>query len=242
MPLFHQEFPIILFWNPKCGCTSLIKWFYYQVGHLENANEFSEWIHQYREQVFEAQPNYKLHLRNHLLANKKEVYKLVRNPYKRAISSYFAALAVPEIMSQIAPGVTNGLSFKQFLFAIRRIGVGRRSINSHIAMQYIHGEEYFVHHYMKLEDFESEIRKMEQKYNLLHSPLEELSKSHHHASNIMNESLKGSFADINMINSILTNSELPSYENFYDMETMQLVRNIYRKDFSMFGYSPLQII
>ncbi|MDR7072036.1 sulfotransferase family 2 domain-containing protein [Fictibacillus barbaricus] len=236
LPLYHKDFPIILFWNPKCGCTSLIKWFYFQVGLLQEANEFSEWIHHYREQIFEAQSDYQLSIKNEITHGNKDMYKLVRNPFKRAVSSYFAVLAVPEIMNQIAPGVKNGLSFRQFLYRLRAIGVNREEVNSHIAMQYIEGEELFIKNYIKLEEFNAEIRNFEKKYRLSASPLEEISKSHHHVSHNMNQNLKSLFADVNMFPSIMKNSQLPPYQNFYDAVTKRLVQKIYRNDFIMFGY------
>lgn len=28
-PLFHEDFPLILLWSEKSGCTTLLKWFFY---------------------------------------------------------------------------------------------------------------------------------------------------------------------------------------------------------------------
>jgi Sulfotransferase family len=237
LPLFHKDFPIIFFWNPKCGCTSLIKWFYYQLGILEEANKYSQWIHTYRENVYELQPNHILSLRNELLNLKKDTYKVIRNPYKRAVSSYIAALVMPEVMLQIAPYVKQGLSFRQFLYRLKEIGVKREVINSHVAQQYVDGEELFIQNYIELENLNIELKNIEKKYNLMRSPLSEITQSHHHVAHKMNQNVKESVADINFFSDINSN-KLPRYQNFYDAETKKLVFEIYEQDFIMLGYDP----
>lgn len=39
LPHFHEDFPLILFWSQKSGCTSLALWFFYQINLLETALE-----------------------------------------------------------------------------------------------------------------------------------------------------------------------------------------------------------
>lgn len=243
LPLFHKDFPIIFFWNPKCGCTSLIKWFYFQIGILEEANKYSQWVHTYRENVYERQPNYKLDLKNELLNLKKVTCKVTRNPYKRAVSSYIATLAMPEIMRQIAPDVTQGFSFRQFLYRLEKIGVEREIVNSHVAQQYIAGEEHFINNYINLENLNSELRNIERKYNLLPSPLDVITQSHHHVAHKMNrnQTVKELVADVNLFSSIRS-SKLPPYQNFYDAETKKLVFELYEQDFIMLGYDPEESI
>ncbi|WP_144701106.1 sulfotransferase family 2 domain-containing protein [Fictibacillus phosphorivorans] len=236
IPLYHSSLPIVLFWNPKCGCTSLIKWFFFQIGQLEQARGYSTWIHAYREEVFEKQKHYKTIVKNELLHGKKTTYKLVRNPYKRAVSSYFAVLAVPSILEQIAPGRPEGISFKQFLYRIRAIGVKRNKINPHIAQQYSDGEEHIIDQYLKLENFSEELRAIEKKFDLKKAPLNQLSSSNHHNSQRMNLKVTNSYATRNMKPYLL--KDIPSYEHFYDDETMQIVKNLYADDFKKLGYNP----
>lgn len=241
IPLFHENFPILLLWNPKCGCTSLIKWFYYQIGILEKAIQYSEWIHTYRESIYEGQPNHRLHVKNELRNGKKPIYKLVRNPYKRAVSAYLGAITVPQILNQVAPKHTNEISFRQFLNQLKEIGIERGRINSHVAQQFIEGEELFVKEYIRLENFNSEIRNLERKYNLLTSPLDKITKSNHHVSHKMTQFNSQSFADVNMYKLVTSGSNLPPFESFYNHETKQLVQDIYKKDFIKLGYDPSKL-
>jgi hypothetical protein len=77
--LYEKNFPLLFFWSPKSGCTSLIKWFFFQIGILQKAVDYNSWVHFYRMEVFEKQENHKLKVVKQLADDNKEVYKLVRN-------------------------------------------------------------------------------------------------------------------------------------------------------------------
>ncbi len=32
IPHFHKDFPLILFWSHRSGCTALANWFFFQIG------------------------------------------------------------------------------------------------------------------------------------------------------------------------------------------------------------------
>jgi hypothetical protein len=63
-----------------------------------------------------------------------------------------------ELTNKIALNSNNGGSFKQYLYHIKKIGVSRDLINSHIAQQYVEGEEFLIKNYIKLEKFSAEIK------------------------------------------------------------------------------------
>ncbi|MCF6136637.1 sulfotransferase family 2 domain-containing protein [Pseudalkalibacillus berkeleyi] len=241
IPLFAKNFPIIFFWNPKCGCTSLIKWFFFQQGLLQKATDYSPIIHSYRLNVIEKQNNHTQNIIEHLLSGDKDVYKLVRNPYKRAVSSFFHAIMNKNIMDSIAPGVKNGISFKEFLYRLKENGVERGKVNAHMVQQYVNGEELFLNKYIQLENFVTSIRTIEKQYNLSSSPINSLIKSPHHITQKMNESDNRTYPDVKMsIESI--NQPLPPYENLYDQEAMDLVKTIYKMDFERYGYNQNFIV
>lgn len=237
LPLYDKDFPIIFFWSPKCGCTSLIKWYFFQIGLLQKALDYNTWVHYYREEVYEKKENFKDRVTDQLLNGKKDVYKLVRNPYKRAVSSFFTTLNNEHIMKLVYPtGIRNGLSFKQFLYQIKRIGVKKELIDIHIAQQYIEEEEVFIKEYVHLEQFTQEIRDIEKKYNLLKSPISKIINSPHHRTHKMIDKGNQSFAEVIMTQETLRGF-LPEYENFYDQETRVLVNDLFKKDFEMYGYT-----
>ncbi|MDT9027452.1 sulfotransferase family 2 domain-containing protein [Rossellomorea yichunensis] len=238
LPLYKKEFPLIFFWSPKSGCTSIIKWFFFQNGLLQKATNYNPWIHYFRMEVYQKQNGYRTELKNELLNGKKDTYKLVRNPYARAVSSFLATVYNEAIMKGVAPNINDGLSFKQFLYQVKKIGVSRDLINMHIAQQYGEGEELIVQNYLKIEDFERSIRNIESKYGLIQSNLSDIIKSPHHLSSKMTN--KGLFADV-----IITKSSsieaLPMYDSFYDKETKDLVRELFKKDFDAYGYNQADL-
>ena len=237
LPLYEKDFPLIFFWSPKSGCTSLIRWFFFQIGQLQKANDYHPWVHMYRMEVYEKQNDY-TELKRQLLEGPKVTYKLVRNPYKRAVSSFLAMLTNKLIMEEIKLNPNDSISFKQFLYQINKIGIDRDLINSHIAQQYVEGEEVFVRSYLHLEKFGGEIESIEKKYGLLKSPILDLTKSHHHMTQIM--TLKGEFAETKFKEQFKLgtfSNPLPTYESFYDDETMDLVKKIFQKDFEAYGYN-----
>lgn len=230
MPLYNKNLPIIFYWSPKSGCTTIMKWFYYQSGELSEALNMDKWIHTYRSKIQDQ--FYREELVNSLLSNQKTIYKLVRNPYKRAVSSFYATLIGTVENVNLNPKITTGLSFKEFLYYIKAIGVQPGQIDTHISQQYVQGEEELIDHYVKLEDLKSELKKIEKRFNLPKSPIKDLSKSPHHFLNYMKDG--GRHAETKI--PLEFDGDLPSYESLYDAEAMQLVEELYKEDFEVYGY------
>ncbi|WP_088103460.1 sulfotransferase family 2 domain-containing protein [Halalkalibacter urbisdiaboli] len=234
LPLYHNDFPLILYWSPKSGCTSLTKWFFFQIGLLEEAEAYHPWIHKYRGKIFLQQQNYKEKLEKHMLNSTKASYKLVRNPYTRAVSSFLHTISNPQLKSEIGVEINEGLSFKQFLYGLKEVGVDIKSINPHFAEQYIKGEENLIQEYIYLEHFNQSIRKIEKQFHLKTSPLNRITKSPHHHSTKMKES--GEIVEKKFTRASLRET-IPSYDSFYNQETVELVKTLYQNDFKAYGYS-----
>ncbi len=47
IPHFHKDFPLILFWSHRSGCTSLANWFFFQIGLFTEAKKYNNFIHYY---------------------------------------------------------------------------------------------------------------------------------------------------------------------------------------------------
>ena len=87
-PHFHPDFPLLLFWSPKSGCTSLANWFFFQIGLLDIAMQYNPFIHIYEYEVYKNNDIYLTKILEAVVNNEKDTCKLVRNPYKRAVSSF----------------------------------------------------------------------------------------------------------------------------------------------------------
>lgn len=238
-PHFHKDFPLILFWSEKSGCTALIKWFFFQIGLLDKALEHSPWVHEFEIKIYKNQSGYRDQVEDHLLNSNKKVYKLVRNPYERAVSSFiFMHTHHLGLLGNVKQFLYNdrkikeGISFKQFLQFLKEIGAGVGKVDGHLAQQYVPGEELFVHDYIHLEHFESKIKEIEKQYGLIDSPIDKLTKSEHH--NRARMIYEGDFADVKTTDPLF--KAWPMLNSFYNDETKLLVEEVFHYDFKAFGY------
>ncbi|MBG0968033.1 sulfotransferase family 2 domain-containing protein [Bacillus sp. SRB3LM] len=243
IPHFQKDFPLILFWSQKSGCTSFAHWFFYQINELKTAFKYHSFIHNY--EIYKAAPSYQSELIKALQTNQKKTYKLVRNPYYRAVSSFVAQIdplgyqlpqwkPIKQFLYKNENSV-KGFSFKQYLYYIQHIKKQQAYLDPHIDQQYIPGEEQFITSYIYLEKFDMTIRALEMKYNLKKSPLHILTKSWHHQSEKMSH--KGNYADVDITDPLFP--RLPTYKSFYDNECLQLVHCIFHQDFKMYKYSSV---
>ncbi len=87
IPLYDPDFPAIVMWSEKAGCTSAAKWFFWHIGRLEEALAYNHWVHRFRSEVFTQSDDY---LDRCLAAMKAgmPIIKFTRNPYDRAYSGF----------------------------------------------------------------------------------------------------------------------------------------------------------
>ncbi|KLA27067.1 sulfotransferase family 2 domain-containing protein [Bacillus cereus] len=241
IPHFHKDFPIILFWSHRSGCTSLANWFFFQIGLYEEAMKHAPFIHYYEYEVYKNRTDYYEQLEKELLGQKKHTLKLVRNPYKRAVSSFLILYNNPYALEQwkeIRQHFYNdknspkGISFKQFLYYVKEIGSKSSQLDQHFSQQYIEGEEKFIKQYIKLETFNKIIPNIEKEYGLFSSNIPILTNSPHHRSNQMIHN--GNYANHDITHPQFPS--LPTYQSFYDEETLKLVSEIFNEDFKAYGY------
>ncbi|MGN4254767.1 sulfotransferase family 2 domain-containing protein [Bacillus cereus group sp. MYBKT14-1] len=242
IPHFQQDFPLILFWSHRSGCTSFANWFFYQIGLYAEAIKYDPFIHYYEFQVYKNKTSYYEELEREVLQLKKDTFKLVRNPFKRAVSSFLLLYDNPYAEKQWKnikqyfyndQNSNKGISFKQFLYYVKALDPKSNSLDPHFSQQYIQGEEKIIKNHIKLENFNEIISKIEQEYGLLQSDLSLLTQSPHHRAHKM--TFKGNYADVDITDPSLP--KLPTYKSFYDKETLDLVVEIFQDDFLMYQYS-----
>ena len=62
--------------EPKSGCTSLAKWFFYQIDLLQTALNYSPFIHNYEYDIYKNAPAYSLRLGIALREKQKKLLNL----------------------------------------------------------------------------------------------------------------------------------------------------------------------
>ncbi|WP_103580721.1 sulfotransferase family 2 domain-containing protein, partial [Bacillus thuringiensis] len=194
IPHFHKDFPIILFWSHRSGCTSLANWFFFQIGLYEEAMKYAPFIHYYESEIYKNKVDYYTNLEMQLLELSKDTIKLVRNPYKRAVSSFLILYDNPYASKQWEQireyfyndkNESKGISFKQFLYYVKEIGAKSILLDQHFSQQYIEGEEKVIKQNIKLENFNTIIPQLEKEYGLLSSDISLLTNSNHHRAHQM---------------------------------------------------------
>lgn len=253
LPLFAPDFPVVLLFTEKAGCTSLTKWFLFQVGKLEEATRYHPWVHRYRAQVLCRQPGYTWRALQVLAFRRKPIIKLVRNPYDRAVSSFLTTLnhahpttgknwardlvAAARARAGKPPTRMPAMSFRDFLEYLVANGAERSKVNGHVARQHVPGEDRRVDRIIKLERFAEEIRRIEDDYKLASSPLDLITSSRHHRSAVDNASAAlPAGPDIEITCDQVRKKRVPAYGSLYDEETRRLVRACFAADFEAYGY------
>ncbi|MBH9965390.1 sulfotransferase family 2 domain-containing protein [Rossellomorea oryzaecorticis] len=244
-PLFDKSLPVAFLWSPKAGCTVLTKWFFYQIGHLEKAMKINPSVHVYKGMFTKKYKSYK-----EIESGGAKIYKLVRNPYKRAVSSYFTianycySKGIPNLpMEKDKQRITSmfypltsykGISFKQFLYYLDGRGADYTLVDGHISKQYCPEEDYLSPKIIKLENFNKEINRLQVKYNLKQTPANVLSTPHSYTKKMRQQA---DFTPDTIITpSQFVNGSLPEYKELFDHETIQLCNHIFHDDFSHYNY------
>lgn len=248
-PLYNQHFPLVLLWTPKAGCTTFARWFFYQIGLLEKALAYHPSVHVYKGGVYFKQKNYLDAYVKGKAFSKKATYKLVRDPYRRAVSSYFTIAnycysnGLPNspmnkdkerILAMFYPNSSyKGISFKQFLSYLSKVGADYTIVDGHIAKQYCQEEDYLSLKFIKLENFNKEIKRIEDRFKLLPSPAKLLISPHSFSPKMTQTEFN---ADTILTQSQLIHGPLPEYKSLYDTETIELCNRIFHDDFIAYNY------
>jgi|SaaInlStandDraft_7_1057024.scaffolds.fasta_scaffold05040_7 hypothetical protein len=212
---FHQCNNLVIIWQAKAACTIVNKMYYEEEGLLEEAEEYSNWIHDYREKH-----NIETHIiRNKGLNSKSTKYiHFVVNPYRRIVSSYIHAMRT---------NYTNwsNISFRHF---VQLLSDDTIIYNSHHGLQlsYLHTKKQIE--YIKMENIEHDLPVINKKYGLNYS----MKTSLHHA--VTHE------VDDKFIGDMVWNDieKIPrKYSNFYSETIKDIVTNIFEHDINIFGYT-----
>lgn len=138
-PLINFEKRVAFHWMPRCGCTTLTSWFFDGLGRRREIEQlgttergaglsYAELVHLYRDTVWN--PSLEPQRVEAVAANPAfERCVLVRDPYKRPVSSYLgymrgafdffrAAFAMPDLTQE---QIQTQFSFRRFVSLLDRV-------------------------------------------------------------------------------------------------------------------------
>lgn len=256
LPLVHPDFPIAMCWRPKSACTTVLKWFLFHTGLLDEALAYSGWPHDYREQKLFPSPGYTDLCRRSLFGNDKFVVKVIRDPARRAVSGFLHLIRQtsdrniapwPDISSwkqSVGLGDQIGLTFHQFMrYVVDRKQAGR-PLDSHLVSQRCPVQDPRVDAFLPIENLTHELQTLERRFDLPPAPLADLSESVHHNLPTAGNRWMREAGHVVVTASMLKSLGTPSPDVFLDEETLRLIAVAYAEDYAAYGMfyeSPLWI-
>jgi len=149
-PLIYPQAKLLVVFSPKSACSSVVIWFFHQLGIAEEAREHSSWPHKYRLEKYMKSKLYRDALSLDLREFK--IVRVVRDPFERAVSSFRQTQTHGYLDADFSrllgiSGVAErGVSFCEFLDLLehldlatcnRHIGYQRHPIEDHLPVSHL---------------------------------------------------------------------------------------------------------
>lgn len=251
LPLVREGFPVVCCWSAKAGCTTLLKWFLQHNGLLEEATRHADWIHNYRTELLIQDPAYESRCHRLVRCDGVRVIKVIRDPAKRAVSSYLHYLRADQqewpgaIMlrgwkAANGLGAQKGVSFQQFLQFGRDLERHRKPREPHVRPQYDSVWDPHVDAFIPLEHLAAGLEETERICGLPHVDIRSLSESVHHNRPSGRHQWPSDASRLPATSHTLEELGIPPAELLLDNVTIPLVRLIYARDYTAYArhYSP----
>jgi len=138
-PLLHGPGRLGIIWSAKSACTTLLLWYLWHCGLLAAARFYNGWPHEFRYRVLYASQTYRAWA-DQIGPAGWSWLRVVRDPFKRAVSSYRHALRHGYEDAKMARILArpvdckDGFPFELFLDYLLRIDIA--SCNLHHRQQY----------------------------------------------------------------------------------------------------------
>ncbi|RLC96936.1 MAG: hypothetical protein DRI46_13415 [Chloroflexi bacterium] len=246
LPVYSGPYRLAVMWSAKAGCTFAIKWFFAQVGLLEEALGYARWPHQYRVEVYSRQPGYRESLVD-LPELGPRALKFVRDPHDRTVSSYLSVcgqinrLTHPPYQRLIADisgylgrslGDGDSLTFREFVDYLEHTYLDRCDV--HLRRQVSAAErrgclpELTV---VQIELSATLLPQLETTFQLKSTDLATLRSSRHHSQRVKVDTI---VADRTFLQT--RGVPMPEAAAFYDPDLRARVADLYREDLDRYGY------
>ena len=256
-PLCHPDFPAVVMWSEKSGCTVAVKWFLHHIGKLDAARAHHRWVHVYENEVFKARPGY-LQDCVRAIRSGKPVIKFVRNPYSRAYSG-FLETCHPRVLEDadhwvtrtradivahvhgVGAGMAEPYSFNQFAGWMETRPAGR--LDLHLAPQFLEMETRIDVSPVRLEDHDNAFLHVEAQFGLTSTRGDErlYTSGHHHPKAKVSDREAEAALDrpVPVMRPKGTDLPDPSAQAIAQSPGGTVIRHVCAADFSAYGYDRL---
>jgi hypothetical protein len=220
--------------------------FFNHIDLLDEALEFHEFIHQYRQRVYE--PKHPV-LTNYLQDPNIFKFKVVRDPYRRAVSSYVHYMrdaydetnhpVIQQIKQMTGDPEPNNISFIDYLNYLTRVDIGKGKTEFHQEQQFDNMElEGFKWDYIiKIETINEDLKNIKEQFGVELVLNDVINHSFHHT--IKDKDYVGDACD-KRASEIVTrdgdNTTIPDYKCFYNPGIKKRVEQLYKTDIELYGY------
>ncbi len=226
-PLVDHQRKVLLALTPRAGCTICTQMFFREMGLLDEALRYDPWVHKYRIEVY----NEKTSFCGSVLTDPEYFrMKVVRDPYRRAVSSY---RFVMQRHSLLTPGDLSGeeLTFRGFLSFLETQDLAAADVHYGLQKDCFERKRPDVYQrIIKIESLAEDIAEVNRLLGTRYDPSD--LKSPHHAcydASIRELAVDQKWSDIK--------DSLPHYSFFYDESAARQVRDLYRVDFETYHYA-----
>lgn len=253
-PLVARDFPIAVCWAHKSANTTMLTWFLFQTGLLDQAErKYPNQLHLFWYAHTSAQPDYADQCFRALAGPvRKLTVKVIRDPAQRAVSGFLHFVRDPttgfretwnqflEWKQSMAQASEPTASFVEFLrFAINAETAGTLC-DPHLQPQWNPNQDPFVMHHIPLEHLAPRLGDLEQLCGLRPSPLAELSQSLHHSPPSKGAAWPREAARLPLDWRQLRSLGTPQYDVLLDHATLPLIHQAFAADYEAYAefYAP----
>jgi len=237
--IVDEKHRLVMLFTPKAGCTRAVIMMFKHMGLLDEARAYSPWVHDYRERC-----KFVIHPQSHLYSGDYFVFKVVRNPYDRVVSSFINAVEYCQwkyTNSNSDCPLLKNPTFVQFLELLDKTnffteGYVESHLYHHSGPQYVPGEEKYVRKYVRIENGQADVDEINRKCGTT-LDIENVDPAllpHH-----QKRSLTTLVSDLGNVPFNQLPRPLPtSYSAFYaDPRARALVERLFANDILRYGYS-----